>query len=132
MLKYNFLHVSFTGLCRNTTTALSFVCRALKTNNIINAPLETSHMMLKMDMTSLWPEPFTLSSQNLGSFQLPQPLSSTDALSEHCAGTHCSSASALAFHHHVVGKSFACLCWGIEGDKSVEVFSTLHQGCGAM
>lgn len=72
-----FVCVCSSVLCRNITTALSFVCGALQTNNISNASLETIYMLLKMDMTFRWPEPFPLSSQNLSSFQLPQPLNST-------------------------------------------------------
>lgn len=48
-------------------------------NKVTDVSLETSHTLLKMGMTFLWSGPFPLSSQNLSSSQLPQPLNSTHA-----------------------------------------------------
>ena len=81
---YIFVCVCFTELYTKVTIALSFLCEDLQINNITNASLETRHMLLKMCMTCLRPDPFPFCSQNLGSLQLCQPLSSTNALAERC------------------------------------------------
>lgn len=52
-------------------------------------------MLLKMGATLVWPDAFPLSSQNPGSFQLSQALSSSDALAEH--PQHCHQVSTTVF-----------------------------------